>query len=155
MDGHEVRLSKHLVELQFFTRNLELLVPHEGIAIQDAHPERGRARRYRTSDVAKAHEPQRAPGEPKHRFARRHLPASTPHEPIVERGLARTREDEGHRVLGYLVDAVRGVVSDDDPGFGCRLEVDGVHTDAVTGDDLAPLHPRHDLGADGPCVRIE
>src|SRR6266446_545814 len=84
--------------------------------------------------VAEADQAERPPDETEHRLARRDLPAPGAHEPIVERHLARAGEEEGHRVLGDVLDAVGGVVGDDDAGRGRGVEVDGVDADAVTGD---------------------
>ena len=82
-------------------------------------------------------------------------PGAGAHQAVVERDLARAREQQRHRVLGDFLDAVGGVVGDDDAGARGGIEVDRVHADAVAGDDPALRHLRHHLGRDRAGIGVE
>ena len=58
-------------------------------------------------------------------------------------------------MLGDFLDAVGGVVRDDDARLRGGVQIDGVHPDAVARDDLATRHPRHVLSRDGAGVGVE
>jgi len=102
-----------------------------------------------------ADEAERPPHEAVYGLPRGHFPAAGPHHAVVERDLARRREDQRHRLLGNLLDAIRRVVRDDDPGLRRGVQIDGVHSDSVAGDDPALGHSRHHVRGDGPGVGVE
>ena len=58
-------------------------------------------------------------------------------------------------MLGHFLNAIRRVVGDDDAGFRGGIQIDGVHSDSVPGNDFAAGHPRHDFGGEGAAVGIE
>ena len=155
MHGDEVRLAEQRPQLALLAGRWKLAGLDERIAVEHAHPEGGRPRRHRPRDVAEADQAERAPDQTEHRLARRHLPPSRPHEPLVECHLTRAREQQRHRVLGDLFDAVGRVVRHDDAGRRGRVEVDRVHADAVARDDPTLRHTLHRIGGDGAGVGIE
>src|SRR5215467_601841 len=155
MQRDEIRIGKQSVELDLLSRRVELAVLDEGIGVEDAHTESRGPDRDLPGDIAEPDQAQRSAGEAVDRLAWRHLPAPGAHQAVVERDLARAREQQRHRMLGDFLDAVGRVVGDDDAGAGRRLEVDGVDADAVARDDPALGHSVHDVPGDGPGVGVQ
>mgnify|MGYP003353469144 CR=1 FL=1 len=54
-----------------------------------------------------------------------------------------------------FLDAVGRIVGHDDAGRGGGIEIDGVNADAVTRDDLALGHFRHDVGGNRAGVGVQ
>src|SRR3989441_2376415 len=155
MQGHEIGFAQQRVEIDGFSRNLELSFLHEGIAVEHSEAEGRGPRRDLARDVAEADQAERPSHEPEYRLARGHFPATGPDHAVVERDLASGREDQRQRLFRHLLDAVSGIVGDDDPGLRSGIQIDGVHPNSVAGDDLALGHACHRLGRDRSCVGVE
>ena len=78
-----------------------------------------------------------------------HLPSARLHLRVRRHDLARHRQQQRHRMIGDLVDAVVRHLGDDDARAGRRREIDVVDADAEARDDPAaghlPDHVRRDL----------
>ena len=155
MQRQEVRPGQQIHEFSLLAGNIVASLLDEGIGKKNAHAEGRRAPRHLPGDVAKADQAERPARQPEHGLPWRNLPPAAAHQPIVDGNLASAGEDQRHRVLGDFLDAVGRVVGDDDARLRGGVEIDGVHADAVTGDDPALGHLRHRLCRDRPSVGIE
>ena len=156
MDGDEIGLRVHFRKLiHLFAGRVELALLHEGVVEEHPHTERCGAYGHHAGDVPEAHETQRRAHQAEHGLARRHRPLARAHLAVVKRHLPRRCEQERHRVLGDFLDAVGGVVRDDDARLGGGVQVYRVHADAVARDYLAVRHPRHVLSGDGAGVGVQ
>ena len=89
-------------------------------------------------NAAEAHQAERAAAKPVDRHDVRHLPLAGVHLGVDERDLAHHRQQQRHRVVGHLVDAVVGNLGDDDPRRRGGRDVHVVDADAEAGNDPAP-----------------
>ena len=150
-----IGLRQNVRQFGLLARRIELPLFHERVEIQHPHAQRRGGCRHAPGDVPEADQAAGGSGNAIHRFAGRHRPAAAAYLAVVEGDLPCRAQQHCQCVLGHLLDAVSGVVGDDDAGVGCRIQIDSVHTDAVAGDDLAPAHPRHDIGGDRPAIGVE
>ncbi len=155
MNGNEIRFREQLRQLGFPARFLELPLLDEGVGVEHAHTEGRRPHGNLPRNVAEADQAERAAVQAEQGLAGGHSPRSCADEAVVERDLARAREQQRHRMLGHFLYAVGRVVGDDDARLRGRFQIYRIHADAVAGDDPALRHPRHDIGRDGTGVGVE
>ena len=82
-------------------------------------------------------------------------PAPVAHHPVLLDQPAMGGEDQGHRMVGDLLNEGVGAIGDRDALGGRRLDIDRVDPDAAERDDFAALQPVDHLSSDRPALGIE
>ena len=82
-------------------------------------------------------------------------PAPVADHPVLLDQPAMGGEDQGHRVVGDLLDESVGTIGDRNAFYRCRLDIDRVDADAAQGDDFAALQPVDHLFGNASPLGVE